>query len=407
MPNAVGLRGALPRVLCYEEQRILGCSASAVPIWLPRASLKDRWRSCLLRGEGRVPASSFVRMFSDSAEGSRGKTLGLFAVLIAANGLAWMWALVTFAGQPTLLGTALLAYTLGLRHAVDADHIAAIDNVVRKLMQEGKRPHSVGFFFALGHSTVVLVATLVVAAAADALQGRPDDFKTIGGIVGTCVSALFLLAIAVVNFVIFIRIWQSFRHLRRCGRFEPEHFELLLAGRGLLARLFRTLFRVISKSWHMYPLGLLFGLGFDTATEIGLLGISAAQAAQGLTRGATLIFPVLFTAGMSLVDTSDGVLMVGAYGWAFVNPLRKLYYNLTITGVSVLVALLIGGIEALGLVAGSLGLQGGFWERIAALNESLGAFGLLVIGLFVMCWIASALIYNWKGYDKLGQRALS
>ena len=402
MPNAVGLRGALPRVLCYEEQRILGCSASAVPIWLPPASLKDRWRSCLLRGEGRVPASSFVRMFSDSAEGSRGKTLGLFAVLIAANALAWTWALVTFSGLPTLLGTALLAYTLGLRHAVDADHIAAIDNVVRKLMQEGKRPHSVGFFFALGHSTVVLVATLVVAAAAVALQGRPDDFKTIGGIVGTCVSALFLLAIAVVNFVIFIRIWQSFRHLRRGGRFEPEHFELLLAGRGLLARLFRTLFRVISKSWHMYPLGLLFGLGFDTATEIGLLGISAAQAAQGMTRGATLIFPVLFAAGMALVDTTDGVFMVGAYGWAFANPIRKLWYNLTITAVSALVALLIGGIQVLGLLADKLAFEGGVWSSVKDLKDSLGTFGVFVIGLFVLCWIVSALIYRWNRYDELG-----
>jgi len=341
-------------------------------------------------------------MFSDSAEGSRGKTLGLFAVLIAANGLAWMWALVTFAGQPTLLGTALLAYTLGLRHAVDADHIAAIDNVVRKLMQEGKRPHSVGFFFALGHSTVVLVATLVVAAAAVALQGRPDDFKTIGGIVGTCVSALFLLAIAVVNFVIFIRIWQSFRHLRRGGRFEPEHFELLLAGRGLLARLFRTLFRVISKSWHMYPLGLLFGLGFDTATEIGLLGISAAQAAQGMTRGATLIFPVLFAAGMALVDTTDGVFMVGAYGWAFANPIRKLWYNLTITAVSALVALLIGGIQVLGLLADKLAFEGGVWSSVKDLKDSLGTFGVFVIGLFVLCWIVSALIYRWNRYDELG-----
>jgi nickel/cobalt transporter (NiCoT) family protein len=346
--------------------------------------------------------TSLARMFSDSAEGSRGKTVGLYAVLIAANGLAWTWALVTFAGRPTLLGTALLAYTLGLRHAVDADHIAAIDNVVRKLMQEGKRPHSVGFFFALGHSTVVLVATLVVAAAAVALQGRPDDFKTIGGIVGTGVSALFLLAIAIVNFVIFIRIWQSFRHLRRGGRFEPEHFELLLAGRGLLARLFRTLFRVVSKSWHMYPLGLLFGLGFDTATEIGLLGISAAQAAQGMTRGATLIFPVLFAAGMALVDTTDGVFMVGAYGWAFANPIRKLWYNLTITAVSVLVALLIGGVQVLGLLADKLAIEGGVWSSVKDLKDSLGTFGVFVIGLFVLCWIVSALIYRWNRYDELG-----
>jgi nickel/cobalt transporter (NiCoT) family protein len=344
---------------------------------------------------------SLVQMFSDSAEGPRGRTVWLYAVLIAANGLAWTWALVTFAGQPTLLGTALLAYTLGLRHAVDADHIAAIDNVVRKLMQEGKRPYSVGFFFALGHSTVVVVATLAVAAAAVALEGRADGFKTIGGLVGTGVSALFLLAIAVVNFVIFIRIWRSFQHLRRGGRFEPEHFELLLAGRGLLARLFRTLFRVISKSWHMYPLGLLFGLGFDTATEIGLLGISAAQVAQGIAIGSTLIFPTLFMAGMALVDTTDGVFMVGAYGWAFTNPIRKLWYNLTITGVSVLVALLIGSIEVLGLLADKLAFEGGLWSSVRGLKDSLGTFGIFVVGLFVLCWIVSALIYRWNRYDEL------
>jgi nickel/cobalt transporter (NiCoT) family protein len=364
------------------------------------AGKPGRRRGHLLRGEGRVPPS-LVQMFSDSAEGPRGRTVWLYAVLIAANGLAWIWALVTFAGQPTLLGTALLAYTLGLRHAVDADHIAAIDNVVRKLMQEGKRPHSVGFFFALGHSTVVLVATLAVAAAAVALEGRPDGFKTIGGLVGAGVSALFLLAIALVNFVIFIRIWGSFQHLRRGGQFEPEHFELLLAGRGLLARLFRKLFRVISKSWHMYPLGLLFGLGFDTATEIGLLGISAAQAAQGITIGSTLIFPILFTAGMALVDTTDGVFMVGAYGWAFANPIRKLWYNLTITGVSVLVALLIGSVEILGLLADKLAFEGGVWNSVRGLKDSLGTFGVFVVGLFVLCWIVSALIYRWNRYDEL------
>jgi len=345
--------------------------------------------------------TSFARMFSDSAEGPRGKMVGIYTVLVGANALAWTWALVTFAGRPTLLGTALLAYTLGLRHAVDADHIAAIDNVVRKLMQEGKRPHSVGFFFALGHSTVVVVATLAVAATAVALENRADEFKTIGGLVGTGVSALFLLAIAIVNLVILIGIWRSFQHVRRGGQFEPEHFDLLLAGRGMLARLFRTLFQVISKSWHMYPLGLLFGLGFDTATEIGLLGISAAQAAQGMSAGSTLIFPALFTAGMALVDTTDGVFMVGAYGWAFANPIRKLWYNLTITAVSVVVALLIGSIEVLGLLADKLAFEGGVWSSVRSLKESLGTFGFFLIGVFVLCWIVSALIYRWNRYDEL------
>ena len=350
---------------------------------------------------------SFAQVFNDEPDGRGAKLIGIYATLVLANALAWSWALWALADRPALLATAFLAYTFGLRHAVDADHIAAIDNVVRKLMQEGKRPLSVGFFFSLGHSTVVVLATLGIGAAAAALESRFGSFKAIGGVIGTSVSVFFLLTIAIINLTILLGVWRSFQQVRRGGRLEPEHLDALLAGRGFLARLFRGLFAIISRSWHMYPLGLLFALGFDTATEIGLLGLSAAQVAQGMSLWSMLIFPALFTAGMVLVDTLDGVFMVGAYGWAFANPIRKLWYNLTITAVSVLVALLIGGIEALGLVAGSLGLQGGFWERIAALNESLGAFGLLVIGLFVMCWIASALIYNWKGYDKLGQRALS
>jgi nickel/cobalt transporter (NiCoT) family protein len=340
-------------------------------------------------------------LLNDSPGAQRTKVIGLYVLLGVANVAAWTWALALFSSQPTLLGTAFLAYTFGLRHAVDADHIAAIDNVARKLMQEGKRPLSVGLFFSLGHSTVVVLATVAVAATAAALQSRFGDIKLIGGVIGTSVSAVFLLAIALVNLAILMRVWRSFRHVRDGGRFEPEHLDALLAGRGFLARLFRGLFRIISKSWHMYPLGFLFGLGFDTATEIGLLGISAAQVAQGMSLWSMLIFPALFTAGMALVDTTDGILMVGAYGWAFANPIRKLWYNLTITAVSVLVALFIGGVEALGLLADKFGLEGRFWGTIGNLNESLGTFGFVVIGIFTVCWLASALIYRWSGYDTL------
>jgi high-affinity nickel-transport protein len=342
-----------------------------------------------------------TQLFNDDPEAQRGKIISLSLLIVVANVATWISAFLLLANQPTLLGTAFLAYTFGLRHAVDADHIAAIDNVARKLMQQGKRPLSVGLFFSLGHSTVVVLATIAVAAAAAAMQHRFASFKSIAGIIGTSVSAVFLLAIAAVNLVILIRVWETFQHVRRGGHFEPEKMDSLLSGCGILARLFRGLFQIVSKSWHMYPLGFLFGLGFDTATEIGLLGLSATQVAQGMSLWSMLIFPALFASGMALVDTTDGILMVGAYGWAFANPIRKLWYNLTITAVSVLVALFIGGVEALGLLADSFCLEGGFSRAVTNLSESLGAFGFIVIGVFVICWLASALIYRWNRYDEL------
>jgi high-affinity nickel-transport protein len=326
----------------------------------------------------------------------------LYGGLIAANAAAWAWAWTAFHNRPTLLGIALLAWVFGLRHAVDADHIAAIDNVVRKLMQDGKRPLTVGLWFSLGHSTIVVLASLAIAATAAAMQGRLDTARQIGGVVGTFVSAAFLLVIAVANLVILCAVWRSFREVRRGGRLNEDALNLLLAGRGLLARLFRPLFRAITKTWHMYPLGFLFGLGFDTATEVGLLGIAATQAARGMSPWQAMVFPALFTAGMALVDTTDSVLMVGAYGWAFINPLRKLWYNLTITAASVLVALLIGGIEALGLIGDQLALSGPFWHAIGTLNDSIGNLGFAVVGIFVVCWAVSAIVYRVKRYDLVG-----
>ena len=320
----------------------------------------------------------------------------LVVALAGANALSWVWAWASFSDRPTLLGTALLAWVFGLRHAVDADHIAAIDNVVRKLMQAGQRPFSAGLWFSLGHSTVVILASIAVAAAAGAMQGSFSTLQGIGGIIGTSVSAGFLLVIAVVNLVILRDVWRRFRLARRGLPIGGDD----LALGGFLARVFRPLLRTISRPWQMYPLGFLFGLGFDTATEIGLLGISAAQAVQGLPPWQILIFPVLFTAGMALVDTADSVLMVGAYGWAFVHPVRKLWYNLTITAASVLVALLIGGIEALGLLGDKFGLEGGVWDVVSTLNADLADFGFVVIGIFVLCWAASAVIYRWKRFDE-------
>jgi high-affinity nickel-transport protein len=322
----------------------------------------------------------------------------LFAMLALANVAAWAWALAAFRHYPLLLGTALLAYGLGLRHAIDADHIAAIDNVTRKLMQHGERPLASGFFFSLGHSTVVVLASLAVAATATALETNLAGLRDVGGIIGTSVSAAFLLAIAAMNLVILGSVYRAFHRVKNGGSLAADDLDILLSGGGILARVFRPLFGIVRTSWHMYPLGLLFGLGFDTATEIALLGISAAEAAKGMPTWSIMVFPALFTAGMSIVDTADSVLMVGAYGWAFRKPMRKLYYNLTITLVSVLVALLVGGIEALGLIARRAGFRGAFWDGITFLNDNFGALGYVIVLLFVVAWAVSALVYRAKGY---------
>jgi len=300
-----------------------------------------------------------------------------------------------------LLGTAFLAYSFGLRHAVDADHIAAIDNVTRKLMQQGKRPVAVGLMFSLGHSTIVVVGSVAIAATALALHHRIDGVREIGGVIGTVVSSLFLFVIAFVNLVVLRSVYRTFVRVRRGGAYVEEDFDLLLGSRGFLTRLFRPIFNLIRTSWHMYPLGLLFGLGFDTATEIGLLGISAAEASKGLSLWSILVFPVLFAAGMSLIDSTDNILMLGAYGWAYVKPIRKLYYNITITSVSVVVALAVGGIEALGLLAGRFHPQGFFWDLIRTLNGNFGYLGYGIVALFALSWVVSIVIYRWRRFDFL------
>jgi len=319
----------------------------------------------------------------------------LFVLLALANFSAWGWAWSAFAQRPALLGTALLAWVFGLRHAVDADHIAAIDNVVRKQVQRGAAGHTVGLWFSLGHSAIVILACVLIAAAT-ALSTRLEAFHAIGGSLGTAASAAFLLLIAAANTAILADVWRRFRTVRSGGADTGGDG---LAGGGL-ARLFRPLFGLIRRNWHMFPLGFLFGLGFDTATEIGLLGIAATQAAQGAATGlspwASLVFPALFAAGMALVDTADSALMTGAYGWAMVNPLRKLWYNLTITAASVAVAVLIGGVEALGLLADRLALTGPFWRGVAALSGDMANFGFVVVAIFALSWAASAAIYRWK-----------
>ena len=328
------------------------------------------------------------------------KIVAIYLLLFALNAAVWTWAFATLAAHPTLLGTALLAYVLGLRHAVDADHIAAIDNVVRKLMQEGKRPISAGLFFSLGHSLVVAIAVAVIVGTAFALQGKLHPFKAIGSVIGTGTSAFFLLTIAAINLFILGGVRRSFQRAQRGEPVADHELDHLLSGRGLLARMFRPLFRMVRRSWQMFPLGFLFGLGFDTATEITLFTVAGSQASDGMSFGTVMIFPALFAAGMTLIDTSDSVLMV-AYGWAFLNPIRKIWYNLTITAISALVAMLIGGIEALGLIADKLELNGVFWDLIGRLNKELAGFGYFVVAIFIASWIASYLIYRWRGFGRI------
>lgn len=351
--------------------------------------------------KGTLVLKAVCRLFNDGPAAWRSKIAGIYVLLAAFNIGAWAWAFAAFHGQPVLLGTALLAYTFGLRHAVDADHIAAIDNVTRKLLQERRNPLGVGLFFSLGHSTVVVATSVAVALAAATLTTRFSQMKALGSVIGTSVSAFFLLLLAAANMTVLVSVHRTFRAVRRGEPLVEEDLDLLLGNRGLLARLFRPLFRLASRSWHLYPIGLLFGLGFDTATEVALFGISATQASGGMSVWSVMALPLLFTAGMSLVDTTDGILMMGAYRWAFVRPIRKIYYNMTITFVSVLVALVIGSVEALALAAGKLELKGAFWDFVGAAADHFGLLGYFVIGIFLLSWLISALIYRVKRYDEI------
>ena len=341
------------------------------------------------------------KIFGDSHLDLRSKIAGIFGVVALINIAAWGSALFLFRNNALLLGSAFLAYGLGLRHAVDADHIAAIDNVTRKLMQEGKRPVAAGFFFSLGHSTIVVALSLLLAAAAAGMKSHFAFLRDFGGVFGVTISVAFLFALSAMNIVVLFAILRTFRRVKNGGRCDDEDLNLLLARRGLFGRLFSRLFRMVDRSWYMYPIGLLFGLGFDTATEVGLLGLSAAGATHGLSIWAIMVFPALFTAGMSLIDTADSVLMLGVYHWSYVKPLRKLYYNLTITAVSVVVAVAVGGIEALGLLRLRWNLTGRFWDGVAAASANSGLLGAAIGGVFVVSWVASVLFYKLRRYDEV------
>jgi high-affinity nickel-transport protein len=344
--------------------------------------------------------SALSRVFKESSPEVRNRIITIYALLIGYNVLAWIIALIVFRGMPALLLLALTAYTFGLRHAFDADHISAIDNVTRKLMQERKRPVGVGFFFSLGHSTIVVGLTIFIAIAAVAVSNF-DNLQAIGGLIGTTVSALFLLLIAAINIIILIDIYRTFRQVKSGGEYNELILDEALDKRGLMGRFFRPLLKMTDQSWKMYPIGVLFGLGFDTATEVGLLGIAATTASKGVSTATILIFPALFTAGMTIMDTTDSILMLGAYGWAFVKPIRKLYYNLNITLISVIVALVVGGLEALNILASELKWSGPIWDRIGNLNDNFGLIGVVIVLLFLASWIISTIIYKVKRYDEI------
>ena len=304
------------------------------------------------------------------------------------------------------IGVAVTAYTLGMRHAFDADHISAIDNTTRKLMAEGQRPLSVGFFFSLGHSTIVFALGVGMTFAAKAILSQVGNTNTVlhgtTGIVGTLVSGTFLYLIAILNLVILVGIVKVFLEMRR-GRYNDEELEQQLNARGLMFRFFGKLMRAIRRPWQMYPVGVLFGLGFDTATEIALLAATAGAATFGLPWYAVLNLPILFAAGMSLFDTIDGSFMNFAYGWAFSKPIRKVYYNITITGLSVAVALLIGSIELFGLMANELNLSGGFWNYVS--NFDINQAGFIIVGLFVGTWVVALGVWHFAHIEQRWSRA--
>jgi len=314
---------------------------------------------------------------------SRRGWLGYGSAVLGLHVLGLLALLPTARAHPALLGVGFLAYTLGLRHAFDADHIAAIDNTVRKLVREEQSALGVGFYFSLGHSTVVFLMVLATALITRWTQHALPHLQGIGGIIGTTVSGSFLILIGLLNLFIWLDIYLIFQKMRR-GDDDPGALEDVLLSRGLMARIAGPLFRLVNRSWQIYPVGFLFGLGFDTASEVALLALAAGTAVSAVPLWGTLALPLLFAAGMSLMDTADGVFMTTAYRWAFATPLRKIYYNLTVTGLSVVAALLIGMIELTQVLTHALRLTTGFWGHLQRLD--FGWIGYLLVGLFVLTW---------------------
>ncbi|MEO8104170.1 MAG: HoxN/HupN/NixA family nickel/cobalt transporter [Betaproteobacteria bacterium] len=344
-----------------------------------------------LQGAGR-------RLLTFTADEWR-RLAALYGIIALLHMAGWGLFLYYSARYPALVGLGFVAYMFGLRHAFDADHIAAVDDTVRFMLQKGKRPLAIGFFFSLGHSTIVFLLAVAIIFAASAVKVHLPGMQSWGSIIGASVSGAFLWLIGILNLVVLLDMLKVWRQART-GKHSHEHLEALLVQRGFLNRLFGgRLQRIINHSWQMYPLGMLFGLGFDTASEVGLLAMTAGASAGNLPIAAALCLPLLFAAGMSAMDTTDGVLMSKAYDWAFVNPLRKIFYNITITGLSIAVALVIGSIELLQVFTRILGLHGPFFGWVAELD--FGILGYVIVGLFLIAWAGSVLV--WK-YGRIEER---
>jgi high-affinity nickel-transport protein len=338
---------------------------------------------------------------------------GMTATVIALNVAGWGLMAAAMRSHYHItkteifgVGTGILAYTLGMRHAFDADHIAAIDNTTRKLVSEGKRPLSVGFFFSLGHSSVVFVLALLLnfgfRAVGSEVRDSGSTLHSVTGIVGTMVSGMFLFLIAGLNVAVLVSIARVFRQMR-LGSYSDEELEEQLAKRGLMNRFLGPLSRRVDTPWKMYPVGLLFGLGFDTATEIALLVLAGSAVVSGLPFYAVLSLPLLFAAGMSLFDTADGCFMNFAYDWAFARPVRKVYYNMTITGLSVFVAFFVGAVEVLGLIAQQTHLSGGFWGFMQDFN--INTAGFVIVGMFVLTWLVALAIWHFGRIEQKWEAA--
>ena len=340
--------------------------------------------------------------------GERRRLFGFFGLVGLLHVAGWGLLLVFAAKHPPLLALGGLAYTFGLRHAFDADHISAIDNTTRKLLQSGRKPIGTGFFFSLGHSTVVFVIAVALGLAVKwIVQGvvsGSGELRTVGASVGTLVSGGFLVLIGILNLLILLDILRVYRNMRR-GRYDRDGLEHELMSGGLMTRLFGRMFRMIGSSWQMYPVGVLFGLGFDTASEVALLAISAGAAAQGLPFGAVISLPLIFAAGMSLMDTADGAFMSKAYSWAFASPIRKVYYNLTVTSLSVFVALFVGVVELSQILIQVLQLHGPVFDAIAGF-DFIGKAGYFIVAAFVLTWVAAFVFYKVRRIDERWSEAI-